>query len=98
MNVTRNVVTDLLPTYFAGEASPDTKELVEAFFRADPEFARLALEKSRLAVELPAMQPPPNAEGEALARTKRALSKRTWLMALAIFCTLTPFSIAFDGS
>jgi len=28
MNVTQNVVMDLLPVYLSGEASPDTKELV----------------------------------------------------------------------
>src|SRR5205814_4494726 len=35
MNVTREVVTDLLPIYFAGEASGDTKVLVEDYFRQD---------------------------------------------------------------
>ena len=29
MNVTREVMTDLLPVYFSGEASEDTKQLVE---------------------------------------------------------------------
>ncbi len=42
MNVTRNVVTDLLPVYFAGEASGDTKVLVEDYFRQDPDFERVA--------------------------------------------------------
>ena len=30
MNVTREVMTDLLPVYFSGEASEDTKQLVMA--------------------------------------------------------------------
>ena len=38
MNVTREVVTDLLPIYFSGEASGDTKVLVEDYFRQDPDF------------------------------------------------------------
>ena len=42
MNVTREVVTDLLPIYFAGEASGDTKVLVEDYFRQDPDFERIA--------------------------------------------------------
>src|SRR5690242_2185217 len=42
MNVTREVVTDLLPIYFSGEASGDTKVLVEDYFRQDPDFERLA--------------------------------------------------------
>jgi hypothetical protein len=42
MNVTREVVTDLLPIYFSGEASADTKVLVEDYFRQDPDFERIA--------------------------------------------------------
>ena len=32
MNVTREVIFDLLPVYFAGDASADTRALVEDFF------------------------------------------------------------------
>jgi len=42
MNVTRDVMTDLLPVYFSGEASEDTKRLVEEYFRANPDFERIA--------------------------------------------------------
>ena len=42
MNVTREVIYDLLPAYFAGDASSDTRALVEAYFETDPEFARMA--------------------------------------------------------
>ena len=42
MNVTREVVTNLLPIYFSGEASGDTKVLVEDYFRQDPDFERIA--------------------------------------------------------
>ena len=42
MNVTREVVTDLLPIYFSDEASADTKVLVEDYFRQDPDFERIA--------------------------------------------------------
>ena len=44
MNITREVVTDLLPIYFAGEASGDTKVLVEDYFRQDPDFERIGRE------------------------------------------------------
>jgi len=98
MNVTRNVIEDLLPVYFAGEASPDTKDLVEEYFRGDPEFARLAQRFSRFIVERPPIQPAPHIEAEALARTKRAIRKRSWLLSLAIFFTLVPLTFAFDTS
>ena len=42
MNVTREVIYDLLPAYFAGEASADTRALVEEFFTTDREFGRMA--------------------------------------------------------
>jgi len=42
MSVTRDVVADLLPVYFSGEASEDTKRLVEEYFRENPEFERMS--------------------------------------------------------
>jgi hypothetical protein len=60
MNVTREVVTDLLPIYFSDEASADTKVLVEQYFRQDPDFERIArraampLETLRAAVPIAA--------------------------------------------
>ena len=96
MKITRDVINDLLPVYFAGEASADTKQLVEGFFREDPELARLAQMHARLNLDAPAMQAP-DAEAEALARTRRAIRRRSWLMAIAIFCSLVPFTTAFES-
>src|SRR5512140_1348056 len=42
MKATRDVITDLLPLYFSGEASADTRAMVEEYFAADPEFERMA--------------------------------------------------------
>jgi anti-sigma factor RsiW len=42
MKVTRDVVYDLLPAYFAGEVSEDTRSLINEFFATDPEFGRMA--------------------------------------------------------
>ena len=41
MNVTREVIYDLLPGYFSGDISPDTRALVDEFLRRDPEFSRM---------------------------------------------------------
>jgi hypothetical protein len=51
MKVTRDVVYDLLPAYFAGEVSDDTRALVEAYFATDPEFARMATRFQALIAE-----------------------------------------------
>src|SRR5215470_4374411 len=42
MKISRDVIYDLLPGYFAGEASPDTRALIEEYFDTDPEFRRMA--------------------------------------------------------
>jgi anti-sigma factor RsiW len=53
MNVTREVIYDLLPAYFAGDASDDTRALVEAYFETDPEFARMASRFQTIVAERP---------------------------------------------
>ena len=51
MKVTREVIYDLLPAYFAGEVSDDTRALVEEYFTSDPEFGRMAARFKTLAGE-----------------------------------------------
>ncbi|GAB4256659.1 MAG: hypothetical protein Kow0027_23810 [Saprospiraceae bacterium] len=40
-SVSRNVILDLLPVYIAGEASKETRELIEQYAKNDEEIARL---------------------------------------------------------
>ena len=42
MNLEREVIVDLLPAYFSGEASAATRALVEDYFRQHPEFEKPA--------------------------------------------------------
>jgi len=97
MNVTRDVINDLLPAYAAGEASNDTVALVEEFLRRDPELAR-TLEALRanplpdLPIALRTTQ-----EKETLIMTKKLLRLRGTLMGLAIWLTLLPLAFQFDG-
>lgn len=42
MSITRDVIYDLLPAYFADEASADTRALVDQFMSTDPEFKKMA--------------------------------------------------------
>jgi anti-sigma factor RsiW len=48
MKVTRDVIYDLLPAYFADELSTDSRALVEEFLATDPEFARMTERFRRL--------------------------------------------------
>jgi anti-sigma factor RsiW len=41
MEVTRNVILDLLPLYLAGEASADTAALVENYLETNPDLAKM---------------------------------------------------------
>ena len=99
MNVTRDIVKDLLPLHVAGEASADSSALVESFLKDDPELARLA-DALRAANALPAFASASRAQGAgrlALNRTRRLLRRRTRLLAFALLFTGLPLSFAFDG-
>ena len=98
MKVTRDVITDLLPLYFSDEASADTRALVDAYFAADPEFARHA--RAHPEADLPAtpsLQPTTETEMQTLQRTRKLLNLRATLQGLVIFLTLLPFSFYGDS-
>ena len=99
MNVTREVVTDLLPIYYSGEASADTKLLVEDYFRHDPDFERIArtasapLETLRAAAPI---APGPEKEKRDLESVLWGLRRRNWLFGVSLFSTLAPLSFEFS--
>jgi hypothetical protein len=98
MNVTREVVTDLLPIYFSGEASGDTKVLVEEYFREDPDFESIArsaatpLEALRAAAPIAAGS---EKEKRDLESVLWGLRRREWLFGVSLFLTLVPLSFEF---
>jgi len=84
MNVTREVITDLLPVYFAKECSQDTKLLVEEFFKANPEFERQAKD---LRTPFPSTIPhglEKEDEMKSLAKARRLLRVRSSIMIYGI--------------
>ena len=89
MEITRNVILDLLPLYLADEVSADTRTLVEAYLETDPELARIAEQSA--ALELAEEVPVPLSkedEMEAYEEAKRLLLRRTAIWALLIAFTL----------
>jgi hypothetical protein len=66
MTITRSIILDLWPAYAAGEASQDTRALVDAFLRDDPEFGR-QLRQDPLG-PLDAPMPAPDLEMRAFGR------------------------------
>lgn len=96
--ITRDIITDLLPVYLSGEASADTKALIEACMKDDSELARLVKEESRAQVSQVTRNTAPDHELRALRRTKRRLRRKVWFLALAIFFTFTTFFISIENT
>jgi anti-sigma factor RsiW len=100
MNITRDVITDLLPVYLSGEASADTQALVDEFLNRDPEFASIVQNVRREPSEpmLAGQRArPPDQEREAVRRTRAVIRRQSWTLAFAIFLTLLPLSFAFGA-
>jgi hypothetical protein len=75
MNVTRHVISDLWPLYESGEASPDTRAVVEAFLAQDQAFAATLRDSAGIDLrhaETPAL--PPDHELVSLRETQRHVS------------------------
>ena len=98
MNVTKDVVFDLLPVYAAGEASPDTVTLVEEYLRGDPELARMAEELRSHPLPEVRGELRPTREKEALDRTRWFLRVRGWMLGVAWLMTGLPFSFQYSTS
>ena len=85
MEVTRNVILDLLPLYMAGEVSADSRQLVEKYLQADPEMAQLA--ERTAAINLSEDVPLPltmEDQMEAYKEAKRLMFWRTVIVAALI--------------
>lgn len=92
MNVTRDVILDLLPLYLAGEVSADTRILVQKYLEIDPELAQVAAESAEL---LPDDSPVPlttEDQMKAYMEAKQLLFRRnlTWaiMIGLVLFVVL----------
>jgi len=95
MNVTMDVIRDLLPLYVAGEASADSRVLVDAFVHEHADM-RGELDRLREAFgRATRLVAPPEKDLSKLRATKRLLRARGHLLAGAIFCTALPCSFVF---
>ncbi len=92
MQVTREVVKDLLPVYLAGEASSDTRRLVEDFLAREPEL-RAEFESPAL----PGVSPAGAVEMAALARTRSLLGRKAWMLGLGLALAMLPLTFGSIG-
>ena len=99
MNITRDVIIDLLPAYQSGEASADTRALIDEMAARDPDIARLvASARNERTDVMPQNIPlPPNLERDIVNRTRAVLRRRSLTLALAIVLTVLPMTFTFGG-
>jgi hypothetical protein len=97
MEITRNVILDLLPLYLADEVSADSRTLIEDFLITDQELANVV--KRTSALELQKDIPAPLTEEdemEAYREAKRLMTQRTiFLAGLISVAVLTLLGLAW---
>ena len=94
MEISRNVILDLLPLYIADEASPETRALVEDYLDSDPELAKIAdkLSGAELLDEVPI---PLTKEHEMEAYQEAKLQQRRYIITLvAVIAVIFLFMMA----
>jgi hypothetical protein len=90
MKLEREVIVDLLPAYFSGEASAATRALVEEYFREHPDFEASARRAGGPLESLKAAPPSldPEKEKLALERARLVVETRSSFLWMAILFTL----------
>jgi len=79
-NPTRDVVVDLWPLYVSGEASADTRKLVEAFLAQDDELGERLREPESARLHPPALALPPDHERTTLLRAQRRRARQSMVV------------------
>jgi hypothetical protein len=96
--VPRNVILDLLPAYLAGEASAETRALVEEYAQNDPQIARM-IRAGALEPAIPSPAPPADLEMKALKRIRRSVRRQIVLVGLGTALLLmVPLAAQFPWS
>jgi anti-sigma factor RsiW len=105
MKITRDVINDLLPVYLAGDASADTRALLEEYLRTDPSLAadvRAHADKSTALMEALGAAVtaglPGDQEKAALEKIRSYTRYRNQFFAFGLAFALMPFAfMVSDG-
>ena len=97
MNITKNVIADLFPLYVANECSADSRAIVDAYLRDRP--GQIEELRRIMDTPIPTVAAPSGSldEVRALREARRRVRRQSWLMGLAIFFSLVPFSFISTG-
>jgi hypothetical protein len=97
MNVTREVILDLLPIYLAGEASPATRALIEEYMEQDKELAqRIRMQWADNFERITPAALPPDLELRSLRRTRAIIGWQKWLFGFGICFTAIALTSQFS--
>jgi hypothetical protein len=88
VQVTKDMVRDLLPVYLSGDASADTRAVVDFFLARDAELR--AIVEAAGTYSLPPLEAPPSLEVRALERTRRLLGRKNFWLGFALIFTFVP--------
>jgi hypothetical protein len=89
MKVTKDIVRDLLPAYLAGEATAETRAVVEEYLAKDVELRQIV--EAAGAYSLAPLEAPAGLESRSLKRARRLLGRKNFWMGFAlIFCLAAP--------
>lgn len=92
MEITRNVILDLLPLYSANEVSADTRALVEEYLETDPELANIAKQLAKM--EKLRDIPVPQSRDNAMKAYKKAKRRQTlYAIILGVVLSILAISI-----
>ncbi len=100
MNITRNVVLDLIPLYVANELSEDSRRIVEEFLKTDPGLAELVKKMAANGLRgTPRVAPSREAELRAFVQTRRIMLVRTavWIIAALLVAAIALFFFGRAG-
>jgi anti-sigma factor RsiW len=86
--VTKDMVRDLLPVYLAGDASADTRAVVEAFLAQDAELRQIV--EAAGSLSLPPLEAPASLEMRSLDRTRLLLGRKNFWLGFALIFTFAP--------
>jgi hypothetical protein len=98
MSITKDVILDLLPLYEAGEASADTRRVVEDFLRDHPDIASTSMRSADTMLKKMPSSSLERDRRKTLERTRGLLLRRQAFFGLALGCTLMAFTFAFEGT
>jgi hypothetical protein len=97
MNISKNIISDLIPLYASNECSADTRALVEEYLQRNPQQAEELRRIMNTSIPGPGPQPRGLDEMSSLRQARRVVRRRSWLLGFAIFFSLTPFSFLYTG-